>query len=576
MKITAHNFLSWKDLEFNLSKGVTLIDGWNNDDGTSEGSGKSAIVNALCFGLFGKLPKDAKVDEVVRQGEKSCVVVIELNDYKIIRSRKPNELFMEKSDGTRIKGKDAKETQRLIEEVVGFSFETFLQTIYFAQNYNKKFITSSQEDKGRILSEVQDLSIFDRARVEAKDREGSTSRELAQDEYRRLSLDKDTDHVKEKIRQLKSFAEREAKKRNNKKVRLSGELADIFKEINSIKKVDVGLLEEDKEKLLNELDQVEEKVSTYNKSQLKKRNIEDKLEDSKRELNSLLRDNPENCPKCGSKMDISHVEKLTNEVMDNISGLELELMDFKLPEEPQSTRRIRSVVRDIDSEIRKSNEVENRLVRLSGKREVVEQQIKEVNNEEIEDVSSDIENLEEHLKNIVVEKDSLQNIINDKSDRVKRLGMLKIGYKEIKSFVFNTLLNELSHKANTYLAELFEIPISIKFTNNNMKIGTSVTIDGVERGLGLLSGGQFRRVSLAVDLSLSDIINSRKGSKINVLILDEYFKDLSEQSMEKCLKLLERLGKSVVLIEHNSIFKSIVDNTFEVELTEGVSRVKGN
>ena len=154
--------------------------------------------------------------------------------------------------------------------------------------------------------------------------------------------------------------------------------------------------------------------------------------------------------------------------------------------------------------------------------------------------------------------------------------MLKIGYKEIKSFVFNTLLNELSHKANTYLAELFEIPISIKFTNNNMKIGTSVTIDGVERGLGLLSGGQFRRVSLAVDLSLSDIINSRKGSKINVLILDEYFKDLSEQSMEKCLKLLERLGKSVVLIEHNSIFKSIVDNTFEVELTEGVSRVKGN
>ena len=158
----------------------------------------------------------------------------------------------------------------------------------------------------------------------------------------------------------------------------------------------------------------------------------------------------------------------------------------------------------------------------------------------------------------------------------KRLGTLKTGYKEIKSFVFNTVLNELSHKTNNYLIQLFEVPISIKFTNENMKIQTKITIDGSERSLGLLSGGQFRRVSLAVDLSLSDIISNRKGSRINLLIMDEYFKDLSEQSMEKCLKLLESLKKPTILIEHNSIFKSIVDNVFEVELTDGVSHAKNN
>jgi DNA repair exonuclease SbcCD ATPase subunit len=89
--------------------------------------------------------------------------------------------------------------------------------------------------------------------------------------------------------------------------------------------------------------------------------------------------------------------------------------------------------------------------------------------------------------------------------------------------------------------------------------------------IGLLSGGQFRRFSLAIDLALSDMVSSRKTSKLNILILDEYFKDLSETSMEKCLDLLKSRKSPVVIIEHNSIFKNIVDNVFFVELQGGTS-----
>ena len=572
----AQNFLSWKDLQFEISNGVTLIDGWNADDGTSEGSGKSAIVNALCFGLFGKLPKDVRVDEVIRQGEKTCVVVIEINDYKIIRSRRPNEIFMEHKDRGRIKGKDAKETQKLIEEVLGFSFETFLQTVYFAQNYGKKFITSSQDDKGRILSEVQDLSIFDRARVEAKAAGDALSRGLREDEYRLLSFKNDIKHAKDKIDQLKTFAERDAKRWFDLQVKLNGELSDLFKEINSIEKVEVGILEADKEDILKELDKLEQTREVYNAEKIKLESVKYDISAAQRELNKVLRENPENCPTCGSVMDISHREKMERQLSDKIVELELKVDKFILPPVPASSTQVRSVIRDIDNKIRSANTIENKLIRLDQRRTDLENRIKEVNNEERVDYSSDIEALKEHLMNLIINKDSLQKEVIDKNNRVKRLNTLKVGYKEIKSFVFNSLLNELTHKTNGYLGELFEIPIKVKFTNDNMKIGTSVFIDGVERGIGLLSGGQFRRVSLAVDLSLSDIISNRKGSKINMLVLDEYFKDLSEQSMEKCLKLLERLGKPTILIEHNSIFKSIVDNTFEVELREGISYAKNN
>jgi DNA repair exonuclease SbcCD ATPase subunit len=81
-------------------------------------------------------------------------------------------------------------------------------------------------------------------------------------------------------------------------------------------------------------------------------------------------------------------------------------------------------------------------------------------------------------------------------------------------------------------------------------------------------------VSLAVDLALSDVVTSRKGAQIGVLILDEYFKDLSETSMEKCLTLLEGRGQPVLLIEHNSIFKNIVNNSIMVRLEDGTSSVE--
>lgn len=148
---------------------------------------------------------------------------------------------------------------------------------------------------------------------------------------------------------------------------------------------------------------------------------------------------------------------------------------------------------------------------------------------------------------------------------------LKEGFKEIKAYVFNTALNELSFRANEFLSVLFQVPAQITFVNEDLKIETKVILDEQETSIGLLSGGQFRRFSLAVDLALSDMVSSRKNSKLGILILDEYFKDLSEASMEKCLDLLKLRKCPVLLIEHNSIFKNIVDNTFFARLEKGTS-----
>jgi DNA repair exonuclease SbcCD ATPase subunit len=136
------------------------------------------------------------------------------------------------------------------------------------------------------------------------------------------------------------------------------------------------------------------------------------------------------------------------------------------------------------------------------------------------------------------------------------------------------MLNEINSRVRKYLDHLFEVPVTVKFRNEDMKIETDVTYDGVSRGLGLLSGGQFRRVSLAVDLALSDVITARKGSRIGITIWDEYMKDLSESSMEKVLELFTARNQPTILIEHNSLFKQIVSTTIFVKLENGTSHVQ--
>jgi DNA repair exonuclease SbcCD ATPase subunit len=169
--------------------------------------------------------------------------------------------------------------------------------------------------------------------------------------------------------------------------------------------------------------------------------------------------------------------------------------------------------------------------------------------------------------------------VKDLADTQSRYEIIKEGFKEVKSLAFQEVLEELNSKTNSYLAELMAGSTSIKFSNMSQdgdvsKITTTLIIDGVERQLGLFSGGQTRRIMLAVDLAISDIIHTRKGITNKLLILDEYFKDLSEESISRVCGLLSSIKADVIMIEHNSMLNSLANNVFEIEYKNGISSVK--
>ena len=691
--------MSWKELNFTITKGATLVDGWNEDDQRSEGSGKSAVLNSICWAIFGKLPKDANVDEVIKDGETSCAVVLEFdNGDAIVRSRKPNELLLSKAGAT-IKGKDARETQSLIEEYVGCNFETFCQSVYFAQNYDKKFLSSNQEEKGKILSSIQNLQVFDKARKEVMDliklEDGKISKLKTEIQVQENNLNNNksqkslvesfiqdkiqkhkaqvnmvnqqinllSGHIKRTETDLDNINQRvvlidlnalasDKEELNQAKTEFSTKLSGILFEKSNVESVRKILQSKAKEATViaekhNALEKklnsaVLEKSPEYIRLEADKKKTENyqltssfvRLNNKKVELEKFIANPSSSCPTCGAELeatDTSHtmleLTTINNEIQEIIDESAAKVIAI-MQAQAQQAEKFKNDQADIETEMNQlidqhqvltqyikenplpsfeiltaeENEAKQVIAQIDGalfqtqqkvmehgqltnqwkslteqvasyneQKSAYETQLDQLGHPDIAADEDKLRNIEQQLKVTSEKIDELKRLLDDSNSHSLRLETLKDGFKEIKSFVFTNALNELNFRTNQYLNELFEMEASIKFSNDDQKIESKITVNGQSRSLGLLSGGQNRRFNLAVDLALSDIVSYRKSSKLDLLIFDEYFKDLSEISMEKSLDLLKARKCPVILIEHNSIFKNIVDNTFFVRLQNGTS-----
>jgi DNA repair exonuclease SbcCD ATPase subunit len=677
--LKAVNFQSWEYLEFEISKGITQIIGENYDDGTKEGSGKSAIPNSICWALFGCIPKDQGIDDVIRYGQKSCSVEVTLDTgLKIVRTRKPNDLYLiDPNKEDTIRGKDMKETQKLIENILGLSFETFMQAIYFAQNYPQKFITANEADKAKILSEIQQLEVFDKARKAAQEK-------LKKCELEEFSLTKDLSHKGhmldgleaklEEFKDLKRRAEQENLERiediKGKITRTKASITELKAELKDLKEKELRQEIKENEDTLNALNQelngLKLNLSNIDSARRAKEKLEnsitvgferlDKLEKEpaaitkekketterlklklaelstlKSELDTANKNlkNPtkSNCPTCNQvwKADVSCFEKEVKKAQGKVNSTTDEIEWLKQKQQ-ENANRLKEVLAEqevlkqdlleksatleamanVDEEAEKAlkvaiKEYTETIVEVKGAQELLkdklqnssrlkaslgfcEDSLKEFNVELTEAKAKDYKHFDLKLADTQKALNTVDKEIRallDELDKLKKymaqLEVLKTGFKEVKSFVFQGVLKEINRRANTYLAELFEQPARISFSNSGdsgeiSKISVKVNLGGIERGLGALSGGQSRRFSLAVDLALSDIVASRNPNIKNFMIIDEGFFNLSLESKQRVLNLLSNRQGSTIFIEHDPIFETICEQKLEIEFRDGISR----
>lgn len=611
--VKAKNFLSWKDLSFTFEPGLSLIDGFNYDDGRSEGVGKSSVFESLCFGLFGKTSRNVKIDEVIHEGSDSCIVRVDfLDNSYIVRSRSPNDLYIVFNDrpDVFVRGKDSKETQKIIERHVGLTFETFCQAIYFPQNYNKKFITANEEERAKILSDIQNLTVYDKARKTVSDKLKEITELLKTKEFEVFNIKTQFNQYNEEKARIEELIKNFESQKNLKLYNIKNEIntikeekeqyeSDMMQIASSVSKEEIDEIDNNVKKLEAQINELQFKQKDIKNSKALKytlrQQIDYEIENREKHMKELAQPNGE-CPTCGSELNsenklyynhLKQVEEHINKINKNINNLieqekELQVfddqtLDDKILELNNNLIYLQDQRKSFNAVLNKINDYQQKIKECDDR---IQYKIDHYNSYQFEDCE-DLKKMQNTIDLKVKEAglalskgESSLNIIKTEFNTFE---MLKNGFREIKSYVFKGLLAELNKNANKTIFELFEQDVRLEYYNEGQegeisKINVKIYIDGKERSIGLLSGGQFRRAQIATDLALSTLVYNRSNKLINLQIFDEAFKDLSETTVYKILELLQKQNRCTILIEHNSVIKNSIDKVYNVELKNGISK----
>lgn len=192
-RLQIKDFMSWGEADLDLTgSGLVLVSGTNHDTSTasSNGSGKSSLLEAIAFALYGSTFRSFETkDKVVRSGAVTSHVTVTLvtreGEFEVSRSRKAKggaSVSLRKRDGDRwvdISRGSAPGTDQAIVETFGLDAETFSTLAFFGSRYGNQFSLMGDADRKRFLGAVLGISQYEALRAKLRDRLGALTKEFA-------------------------------------------------------------------------------------------------------------------------------------------------------------------------------------------------------------------------------------------------------------------------------------------------------------------------------------------------------------------------------------------------------------
>ena len=221
-------------------KNLTLVLGNNLDlggDGSRNGTGKTTIINALSYALYGDALTNIRKDNLINKTNSKGMIVsvdFEINgiDYRIERGRRPNVLrfFV---DGTEHEDQeqqgDSRETQKDIEKVLGFSHQMF-KHIVALNTYTEPFLGMKNNDQRDMIEQLLGIQELSEKAETLKERMKDTRDSIKEEEIRINALKDSNSRMEKNIKEIES---RSMAWEANKKSKLE-EMASALEQLNEL------------------------------------------------------------------------------------------------------------------------------------------------------------------------------------------------------------------------------------------------------------------------------------------------------------------------------------------------------
>lgn len=551
------NFLSTGNVftEIKLDKSInTLIVGQN-------GAGKSTILDALTFALFGKPFRKINKPQLMNSiNNSNCVVECEFTigkkKYKIVRGMKPN-IFEIHCDGVLV-NQDAKAMdyqEHLEKNILKLNYKSFTQVIVLGSAAFVPFMQLSAADRRAIIEELLDIGIFSSMNTIVKNKLSEIKDRQRDAEYTMKLTAEKIELQKQNIEEHKKNSQDEIDRKN----------AEVSKNLNFINETmkNVELIQKHIDVLTK---QVEDEQTLTAKSN-KMLQIESKFEDSLKKLKKEIQfyEDNDNCPTCQQAITTEHKEKHLKEKNDKVVQLNeaAEKLNQELASITERIGKISSVQKHINahqSEILKLNTQISSITTYNTK---VLHEIKKLEENSIS-IGKDNNKLKELKKELEKAIATSKELSSEKQYHEFAATLLKD--TGIKTRIIKQYLPVMNKLINKYLTAM-EF-----FVNFNLNENFEETIKSRHRdefSYASFSEGEKMRIDLALLFTWRQIAKMKNSVSTNLLILDEVFdSSLDGVGTEEFMKLLNSMDKStnVFVISHKGDqlfdkFRSIIKFT---------------
>jgi DNA repair exonuclease SbcCD ATPase subunit len=552
--------IRWKNIlstgnsftEIKLDKSPnTLIIGNN-------GAGKSTILDALCFGLFGKpFRKINKPNLVNSINNTDAVVEIEFiigkKTYRIVRGIKPNTFEIYCNSVLLNQDARAKDYQDFLEKsILKFNFKSFTQIVILGSASFVPFMQLSPADRRTIIEELLDIQIFTSMNGIIKDRMAGIKESTIKTKY---AIELST----EKIKLQEQNIEEHKKNNDDEIVKKKQEITDN-ELINTKLTKDIELINKHIEKL---------SIKITDKLDIEKRykkfvQVEAKMSSTylKVEKDIQFYEHNNDCPTCKqvitTEWKSSQVQEKQNKKMEIEGALETIIEEMsKLTTRTNEIIAINKHITEHNNEVVKHNStlsaVNNYIVKLN--KEITELSKRKDNltdeNEKLKELRLELANLEKEQENLSVDKHYHEYAASLLKDNGIKTKIIKQYLPIINKFV-NKYLKAMDFFVNFNLNENFEETIKSRHRD--------------EFSYSNFSEGEKMRIDLALLFTWRQIAKLKNSTNTNLLILDEVFdSSLDTVGTDEFLKLIQEMGQdtNIFVISHKGDqlfdkFRSIV------------------
>jgi DNA repair exonuclease SbcCD ATPase subunit len=573
--LTVKNFMSvgnqTQAVDFNKER-LTLVLGENldqggDDSGSRNGTGKTTIINALSYALYGTALTNIKKNNLINKtNSKGMLVTLHFEkdgiDYRIERGRSPNVFKFyvndQEQEMTDESQGDSRKTQEFLNDLLGMSHDMF-KHIVALNTYSEPFLSMRQNDQRAIIEQLLGITILSEKADALKEQVRATKEAINEETVKINAIQSANEKIQSTIENLQKTQRAWIAKKNQ-------DVEKLEKSIEELEHLDVDAELEAHEKLAN-WTEINNAITVLNKE---KSTLDSALLQADKRVKKIEKDvlNLEDatCYTCGQALHEDKKQEILNEKakeLEDAISYQTEVTS-KLDEVLKGLQDVGDLdtkpitfYETIKDAYDHRNNVDNLRAALLSKQQEADpyqSQIDELNTEAIQEINWDIVN---DLTSVKEHQEFLLKLLTNKDSFIRKK-------------IIDQNLAYLNNRLSYYLDRL-GLPHQVQFQND---LAVEITQLGQDLDFDNLSRGERNRLILGLSFAFRDVWESLYQN-INLLFIDELIDSgMDTAGVENSLSVLKKIGrereKNIFLISHkdelvgrvNTILKVVKENGF--------------